>query len=544
MIFLHRCGPNPQPECASLHSQFSLSNHSFDLMKKFLLSLAALALATTAALAQLSITDGNPVVVDFTGYEGLGVQPGQNAGYLNSNTWRMEGFSTGTSDFGDTFTTGDYAKGVSTGGVSGGGMYGFNVGGDTALGFQPTGSDFSPGALYLRIQNNTGGDITQLDVSYTLWINNNEARGNSFDFAYSTDSTSYTDVSVLDYISGEASQGSVLWVDSLQMTSITGITIADGDYMYLRWDSDDVSGSGSRDEFAIDDITLTATTSGGGCGVASNLGYTMPEDTSVIITWDTVAGAQSYKILYKVAGNPTWTNVAFKYQNQGQLLLTGLTASTVYKFVVQANCGSGFGTNSMRGRFVTLAAPCSAPAGLSSMPVGATKARLNWSTVSGARKYRIRYREQGGSWTYKLKGGAKDRHWLTGLMADTAYEWQIQSICQVATTDGGAWSALQMFSTQPLNKAQDFAAVDAEEAHNFATIFPNPSNGVVNVAASSTTDGALTVHVMNVAGQQVMQTRVAAGTTAQLDLSAFGTGLYLVRMADASNVTVARVVVQ
>jgi fibronectin-binding autotransporter adhesin len=40
-------------------------------------------------------------------------------------------------------------------------------------------------------------------------------------------------------------------------TTISGLTWANNDYYYLRWSSDDIGGSGSRDEFGLDDISLS-----------------------------------------------------------------------------------------------------------------------------------------------------------------------------------------------------------------------------------------------------------------------------------------------
>ncbi len=44
----------------------------------------------------------------------------------------------------------------------------------------------------------------------------------------------------------------------LRSLSITGLTVANGDYIYLRWLGDDNGGSTSRDEFALDDISIVA----------------------------------------------------------------------------------------------------------------------------------------------------------------------------------------------------------------------------------------------------------------------------------------------
>ncbi|MBK6635436.1 MAG: hypothetical protein IPG38_15010 [Chitinophagaceae bacterium] len=47
-------------------------------------------------------------------------------------------------------------------------------------------------------------------------------------------------------------------------TLITGLAITPGSYVYIRWSGGDNGGSGSRDEFGLDDINMTATYSAGG----------------------------------------------------------------------------------------------------------------------------------------------------------------------------------------------------------------------------------------------------------------------------------------
>lgn len=225
-----------------------------------------------SAQAQVSLTTpGSPVVIGFTGFDGTGFTPTPAAGQLDSDDWEINGFSTGPLTFGGTQTAGDFAKGVSGGGVSGGGCYAFEVGGtggNVAMGVQPTGSDWTPGDFILRMQNNTGAVIVDLGVAYTLYVNNNENRGNSFNFAHSSDNSTYTAEASLDYSSTETSQGSVLWDSLVQTITLSGVNIPAGDFYYIKWDSDDDIGGGSRDEFALDNITLTP--GGGATGLTAN----------------------------------------------------------------------------------------------------------------------------------------------------------------------------------------------------------------------------------------------------------------------------------
>lgn len=513
-------------------------------MNRILLATALAFALPTMLLAQLSIPNSTPVVIDFNDYLGLGFDATPAAGMLDSDNWASTGMSDGAMTYGSTQTAGDYAKGVSSGGVTGGGFYAFEVAaGDTALGAQLTGSDFTPGTLTLRVQNNTGATMTDLGVSYDLWVLNNATRSNTWNFSHSANDTTYTDEASLDFSSTEASDANG-WVNTPMSISLSGLNIGNGAYYYIRWSSADAGGSGSRDEFAIDDVTLTAGGLSVACGPATNLGFTSIQDTSVIITWDTVAGAQSYKIVYKVAGTPGWSNVAFKHTNQGQLLIEGLTAGTKYRFGVWSNCGSGFENLANDGRFTTLASPCIAPDSTWTGPTATWKARLNWTAVPVANRYRIRWHEVGEVfWIYKIKDASKLRHWLTGLGAGSDYEWQVQTLCQPGSGVGSAWSALNTFTTAGSAKFADEAGVAPASDFEF-TVFPNPSEGVLHMALPEGSNELFEVQIFNALGQQIYTQRLAAAQLHQLDISGSQPGIYLVRASNGAAVWHERVVLK
>lgn len=235
-------------------------------MKKLLL-FAAFVAATTVSMAQWEITalgeTGDTITFDATMsgvnngvFSGTGFETTPSSGQLDSDAWKFTGLSDGSSHFGGNFNTGDYAKGASAGGVFSGGVYSFGVAsGDSAVGIQPTGSDWTPGTIILKIENNTGYDVDSVYLGYDLYINNNEGRGNSFNVAYSVnDSTSFTNISALNDTSIETSQGSVNWIQYAKYAEVS-VSLDAGDFLYIEWSGADVTGSGSRDEFALDNIS-------------------------------------------------------------------------------------------------------------------------------------------------------------------------------------------------------------------------------------------------------------------------------------------------
>ncbi len=239
-------------------------------MKKiFAFGAAALMLTLGNARADLVLSALNSaVVIDFEStldqvnngpFAGAGFQSTPTAGQLDSDAWAVTGWSDGSLAFGGTQTAGDYARGLdNSGGVTAGGFYSFtNATLTRTLGIQPGGSDWAPGTLTLRMTNQTGSTITQLDIAYEVWVNNDQGRSSSLNFSFSADNSAYTAVGALDLTSTVAADALGFQLNN-RSTSLTGLSIADGAQYYIRWSGADVGGSGSRDEFALDDISITA----------------------------------------------------------------------------------------------------------------------------------------------------------------------------------------------------------------------------------------------------------------------------------------------
>ncbi|MFN8777458.1 MAG: hypothetical protein ACK5XV_11895, partial [Flavobacteriales bacterium] len=235
--------------------------------------------------AQLSLTNGSPsATIDFSSsmqtsvgsnpaeaFAGTGFSPNPTtAGRLNSNAWAVGGMSDAGGAFGGTSTSGDFARGAVNAVQTSGGIYAFTgAPGSTAnpmLMIQPTAQDWTPGNLTLRIRNNGTSNITELTVAYNIYIRNDGGWGNTFNFSHSADNSTYIPVGALDYTSPVAvgvSSFVLVGTAPSRTTTITGLSIAPGDFYYIRWSGDDVpGGSGSRDEFGLDDISVTATFGG------------------------------------------------------------------------------------------------------------------------------------------------------------------------------------------------------------------------------------------------------------------------------------------
>ena len=197
---------------------------------------------------------------DFNSFAGDGFSPTPAAGQLDSNIYKITGLSDGDSEYGDTNTTGDLARGTSTGGETTGGIYAFETStGDFSMGVQPGGSDFTPGIIEIRVENQTVSYLNELYLTADLYVNNDQERSNSIDLSYSTDGVNFTTLTPgSDYTTPGASDsnGFQLTFNVNKTIDLSADPLEPMEFIYFRLESDDATGSGSRDEFSIDNILV------------------------------------------------------------------------------------------------------------------------------------------------------------------------------------------------------------------------------------------------------------------------------------------------
>ena len=314
---------------------------------RILLSLCFSAVAAFSANAQVKLSNGSPsAVIDYsnsmqtsvgtnpsTAFAGSGFSPNPvAAGLLNSNAWAMTGMSDGAIAFGGTGTTGDHARGSVAAPVATGGVYAYTGApqsvANPCIMLQPGGSDWnSNGTLTLRVENTGTTNITQLVLSYNIYVRNDQGRASSFNFSHSADNTTYTTVPALNYTSIEALDA-LGWVlvgsAPSRSTTIMGLNIAPGGFYYVRWTGNDVSGAGSRDEFGLDDVNVAATFAPPSCSLIS-AGL-----TDVHCENNNESNSQSDDYIWFQL-NPTGSGLGTGYNvtvNVGSVLLNGSNPAT------------------------------------------------------------------------------------------------------------------------------------------------------------------------------------------------------------------------
>ncbi|UOQ75119.1 hypothetical protein [Hymenobacter cellulosilyticus] len=217
--------------------------------------------------AQLPLTSSSPVTVSFDNL-GSSATASLPAGFVlaaGANP-TYSGGTTATTQAAGTTGTGALSS------TSSGGAYNFANGvtassTDRAVGFLSSGSYSSPRNLLLAVQNTTGSTVTELAVAYDVEKYRLGSRAFEWQFFTSANGTTWTQLTTLTQsYPADATTGAPVNppTSTNKSTTLTGLSLADGATIYLRWAYVGNGGSTNGQALGLDNLVLTPTLSGGG----------------------------------------------------------------------------------------------------------------------------------------------------------------------------------------------------------------------------------------------------------------------------------------
>ena len=157
---------------------------------------------------------------------------------------------------------------------------------------------------------------------------------------------------------------------------------------------------------------------------------------SATLNWVPAVGNNTntaFSVSYRLANTTNaWTTLANTTATTANI--AGLMPGSTYEWKVTKICSGPYNSNSITTQFTTLGTPCTAPAGLASSGITGSQATVSWATVSGAVSYSVQYKPSTSSvWTASTTSNVISRI-ITGLAANTLYDWRVMTNCSSNTS--------------------------------------------------------------------------------------------------------------
>ena len=179
----------------------------------------------------------------------------------------------------------------------------------------------------------------------------------------------------------------------------------------------------------------------------SNINY-----YNVDVNWSSSSGAYYYRIRYKIASNSAWLYVNGIDSSLNTKTLVNLTPLVNYVWQIKAYCDTlNLNTSnwSNTDTFTTITNNCPNTNITYTTNTTHNNALANWAGVSGAHRYKVRYKNVGnGTWS-NLAPVFPPANNITIplLLASTSYEWQIKTYHDSTVLQGSLWSISDTFTT-------------------------------------------------------------------------------------------------
>lgn len=218
------------------------------------------------------------------------------------------------------------------------------------------------------------------------------------------------------------------------------------------------------DEWYLDDIKVDLIPT---CPDPSALSTTIINYDSVHISWTENAGATSWYVEYGIAPLTQGTGTKILTNNPDTLI--GLTPDASYQYYVKSICGAGDSSNWVGPYSFTTPPTCPDPSSLSATVISDDSVSITWTENAGATSWYVEYGLSPltqGTGT-KILTNRPDT--LTGLTANTTYQYYVKSICGAG--DSSEWVGPYSFTTD----CPDFFTPPFMEDFNSYSLFgPTP----------------------------------------------------------------------
>lgn len=191
-----------------------------------------------------------------------------------------------------------------------------------------------------------------------------------------------------------------------------------------------------------------------------------------------------------------------------------------------------------------------APSDITTPLIGKYQARIKWTGDSCVARYRFYYRVAGtNNWTHFIVAPKVARAILTGLTPGTTYEYKIITVCSASPRVWSEPSEIAQFTTNSSSGGSLPTRMEEMNGglNNNLAVYPNPSNGNINIAFNSSVSEKATLKMFNLLGQQIYSNEVelAEGLNSlNVNLTNQSTGLYTIILQTSSSIYTQKIAVK
>lgn len=259
------------------------------------------------------------------------------------------------------------------------------------------------------------------------------------------------------------------------------------------------------------------------------------------ICFNSIPGAQGYIVAWRTVPQTDWI-ISTVIAPDTCLIFTNHFPD-VYEIQIATICANG--DTSAFGPIFTYQtfASCTKPQNPYTSAITATKATLNWSSVSDADKYVVYYR-QTGTTTWTKKTISKTFLTVKNLMPSTQYEWKVQSKCIGTTRSvGGKLTALQYFTTLSLKVDGSISMAEITDIY----VYPNPLSQQFTFEFEANGTGTFSVTIENILGRIIYNAQpeqYSGAVKKQIELGVVAEGMYILHLNIDGKIYTQRLVVQ
>ena len=186
---------------------------------------------------------------------------------------------------------------------------------------------------------------------------------------------------------------------------------------------------------------------------------------------------------------------------------------------------------------------CISPGGRKTKYITKKSAFLKWNPTNCFATFDVRYKTSSASVWTTVSGLTANTLQLTGLLANTSYDWSVRAVCDAGSGTYSPWGSKQTFTTLLVNPA---TISFLKESSTSIDVVPNPNTGTFGLQITATLSGEATVTLSDMQGRIIINESISVTegqNSISFNLLDPAKGIYVMRITDGITQVTKKVVI-